>query len=453
MIQVNCIDTINDTLSHFIDRYAKKSIPIEVSFRELLPKLNNPDRFSHLIHPYPAKLLMHIPFFFLNNNIFSQPGDNVLDPFCGSGTVLLEANLADRNSFGADSNPLARLISRVKTNRYDEEKLYFIFENLYTKSISNDIFPQVVNLDYWFLPNIKSQLLQIYNAIMGIDEKDYKDFFLVCFSNCVRKVSLADPRVSVPVRIKIDHYPPNHPFRKKNKEILKALKELDVKEKFAEIFRENVKRIKNLNLIDSDKTSKIVSNDAKHLITPENSKYPGLCKKSIDLIITSPPYSGAQKYIRSSSLNLGWTGLANIIELRELDSSSIGRESYKTNEHKKFLPTDIPDADKILYKVFKINPLRAHIAGNYILEMKNALAESYKVLKKNGIFVIVAANNHVCKNEFHTQEYLQNILENMGAKVILRLVDDIKSYGLMTKRNKSANIITREWILVFQKMN
>jgi len=34
---------------------------------------------------------MHIPFFFLGNTILSSKGDLVADPFCGSGTVLLES--------------------------------------------------------------------------------------------------------------------------------------------------------------------------------------------------------------------------------------------------------------------------------------------------------------------------------------------------------------------------
>ena len=41
----------------------------------------------------------------------------VLDPFCGSGTVLLEAALRGHLAIGVDVNPLARLLSRVKTTR------------------------------------------------------------------------------------------------------------------------------------------------------------------------------------------------------------------------------------------------------------------------------------------------------------------------------------------------
>ena len=96
-------------------RYRNQHKPITVNFRRIVPALNSSDRFTHLIHPYPAKLLVHIPFFFLANDLLSKPGDTVLDPFCGSGTVLFEAQLANRLAYGADANPLARLIARVKT--------------------------------------------------------------------------------------------------------------------------------------------------------------------------------------------------------------------------------------------------------------------------------------------------------------------------------------------------
>ena len=114
----------NEKLSeYFIQKYSETKIPIPISFRDLFSKMNRSDRYTHLIHTYPAKLLVHIPYFFLNNTYFSKEGDTILDPFCGTGTVLLEANLAKRNAIGADANPLARLIASVKTRKLDETKL------------------------------------------------------------------------------------------------------------------------------------------------------------------------------------------------------------------------------------------------------------------------------------------------------------------------------------------
>ena len=83
--------------------------------------------------------------------------------------------------------------------------------------------------------------------------------------------------------------------------------------------------------------------------------------------------------------------------------------------------------------------------------MKVALDESCRVLKQNGYMVIVIGNNTVCGQSFDTQDYLTNYLVGKGMQLQYKLIDDIKSYGLMTKRNKTANTITREWILVFKK--
>lgn len=439
----------DNSVETLLDRYAKNQRPIDVNFRKLIPELNKADRATHLIHTYPAKLLMHIPHFFLNNEVFSQQGDYILDPFCGSGTVLLESILSGRNSYGADANPLARLIASVKVNKYDVAKLIYYSDILHNtiKKTSSRKLNEVVNIDYWFLPNIKRQLAGIYDQVSEIPEKKYRDFFLVCFSNCVKKVSLADPRVSVPVRLRTDQYIRGHPFRKVTRNYIKSLETLVVKEKFFEIIRTNIARVHSYNALDEYKTGgKVVSTDARKLDKIKTSK-----KKCVDMIITSPPYAGAQKYIRASSLNISWLDLTKGKDLKGIEKVNIGREDYLTKDYKQLQKTGIPRADNLLNKIYKINPLRSYIASNYLNEMSAAFQESVDVLKTGGYFVLVAANNQVCGNEFRTQDYLNQILQEKGLKVVLRLVDDIKSYGLMTKRNKSASIITREWVLVFRK--
>jgi hypothetical protein len=139
-------------LADLLTQYNKVRVPISVSFRKIVDWLPTPDRATHLIHPYPAKLLMHIPHFFLANSILSKPDDVILDPFCGTGTVLLESLFSGRNALGADSNPLARQISRVKTSRLSDRKLKIatknFLKNLPHKPIGTP--PDVVNLRKWF---------------------------------------------------------------------------------------------------------------------------------------------------------------------------------------------------------------------------------------------------------------------------------------------------------------
>nr|WP_315141945.1 DNA methyltransferase [uncultured Flavobacterium sp.] len=439
----------NLIFKEFLEIYSKDQQPIPVNFKEIVNDVKFQDRATHSIHIYPAKLLASIPYFFLNNSFFLKENEFVLDPFSGSGTVLLEANLAGKNSFGCDSNPLARLISKVKTSTYNIAVLKNIIESLKIEIQNitvdhNEKFPDVVNIDYWFLPHIKLQLHAILKTIKTISDEDYRDFFLLCFSNCVKKVSLADSRISVPVKAKLNRETKSvHPFFGESKLKLKNLEDLDVFEKFTDIVYDNIKRFENKEKISfTTQFTKIISEDARSL---------NLADDSVDLIISSPPYAGAQKYIRACSLNLGWTELSSKDNLRALDKMNIGRENYCKADYLTLKITGIKEADLLLQEIYTINPLRAHIAANYLLEMKQAIIEASRVLKKNKYMILIAANNQVCNREFKTQEYLGQMAENSGLKTMCRLVDDIKSYGLMTKRNKTASIITCEWVLILKK--
>jgi hypothetical protein len=67
----------------------------------------------HGFHTYPAR--MHPTTAARLVNGFAAPGGRVLDPFCGSGTVLVEALVAGRHAVGTDLNPLAVRLSACKT--------------------------------------------------------------------------------------------------------------------------------------------------------------------------------------------------------------------------------------------------------------------------------------------------------------------------------------------------
>ena len=186
-------------------------------------------------------------------------------------------------------------------------------------------------------------------------------------------------------------------------------------------------------------------------ITESTNSSKLLPNESVDMILTSPPYASAQKYIRSSSLSLYWLRMLNGMTLADLDSQNIGRENYNKSSVK-IQPTGIGDADEVIEKIFNQYPLRGRIVCNYLLEMQKALDESYRVLKKGRYMIIIIGNNNVCGHQFNTKHYIAEYLESKGMQLELQLIDDIKSYGLMTKRNKTADIITREWILVFKKL-
>jgi DNA modification methylase len=447
----------DSALEYLLKRYERTECAIPVDFRTLVPCLACPERATHLLHSYPAKLLVHIPFFFLDNTILSSKGDLVADPFCGSGTVLLESQLAGRVSIGADSNPLARLLTTVKTSPISASVLDAACDRLFTcipEKPRNDA-PDVVNLEHWFYPHVIHQLQCLHEAIETTRRRDVRDFFRVCFSNCVKRVSLADPRLSVPVRLRSGQYPEGHHLRDKTDAHLRHLERVNVFQVFKDVLTANRKRMASLEPIMMRlPPARVVSCDARHLCS--NGSFAEINGRRQDdscvqLVITSPPYPGAQKYIRSCSLSLGWLGLCRSDELLEDKRETIGREEFRQADYATFIPTGLPQADRILVNIHAINPVRAAIASTYLREMRQAIQEIWRVVKIGGYFVLVAANNQICGREFQTEQYLRLIAEQAGFRLILRLIDDIRSRGLMTKRNKTASVITREWVLVFLK--
>ena len=73
----------------------------------------NTKQHVHCFHTYPAMMIPQVA-----GRILDEYGKNphlLFDPYCGTGTSLVEANLRDINAIGTDINPLARLIAKVKT--------------------------------------------------------------------------------------------------------------------------------------------------------------------------------------------------------------------------------------------------------------------------------------------------------------------------------------------------
>ena len=265
-----------------------------VDFRQLVPWMNPAERATHYLHSYPAKLLAHIPAFFLQNRRLSKPGDTVLDPFCGSGTVILESVLHGRNGIGVDANPLARLLTAVKVSEVLPDDVASAAEKVVTRA--NRLrqrngaapLPTLVNLSYWFYPHVLAQVSCLREAIDLQSSGEIRDFLRVCLSGTLRHVSLANPRLSVPVRLRKDHYPKGHAFNEPLNARLRRLRRQDVIGVFGDVAKENVHKLRLMQSIRVPGTvGSVEGADARTMSS--------IAAESIDLIITSPPYAGAQK--------------------------------------------------------------------------------------------------------------------------------------------------------------
>ena len=430
------VDT-GQVLTRLMRTYAATQKPIPVSFRDLVPWIKMGERATHHIHTYPAKLLPQIAHFFLATTTLVGAEDTVLDPFGGTGTVALETILSGREALYADANPLARLIAATKTDLVEIPALEAAFDQVkdaYTVSRARAR-PNVVNLERWFDEPVIARLVRLRAAIMRLGDARIRSVMQVTFSAALRKASLADPRFSVPVRRKAKEVSGQAP---------------DVWRLFEQQYRANLQRIRNFDkLYQGANRAKLCGEDARALIDPVGGL--PIPDGSVGLVLTSPPYAGAQKYVRAASLSLGWLDIAGVGELRPLEDATIGREHFPKAQHDTVIETGIAAADVLLAEIRAINPARALIAATYLIEMRSALREAVRVLRPGGHFVLVIGDNTVCGRRFATSDYLETILHDLGLTTRLALIDDIKSRGLMTRRAATASVITTEQVIVLSK--
>lgn len=425
---------------------------IDVDFRQMISWLKGGDQLTHQIHPYPAKLLPQIAHFFCRASILQDPNGILLDPFSGSGTVALEASVAGIKPYVADANPFALMLTRVKTNAYNVEELRLYLDILRRTSARYRSAPsiEVVNSHIWYHKELKISLERILRAIREVEQQSIQEFFLVCFSVLARKLSLADPRVSVPVRQKTKVGLSNLA----NAAIQARFRWLDEVSPFDEFVKICCSNIDRVNLANtaavSRPTTVELGNDARNLKIMKNNLEISLPNASVGLMITSPPYGSAQKYVRASSLTLNWLGLAGPKDLSNLEQQSIGREHLSEKE--------LLSLEKIpkkyqsqLIRISQKNMLRAKLAATYMREMKSVVAELARVSISGGRNVIIIGNNRVCGEIIENDRFMQECFEANGMSTELVLRDSIRARGLMTTRNGAAPAIAHETILVFRK--
>ena len=453
-------------------QFKEKKEPIDFNFKKIVEKCFgklHSTNFTHFLHPYPGKIFTYIPTFILSIPDICPPRGKVLDPFCGSGTVLLESLINPvykRDALGIEINPLGRLIAKVKTTPLDVSKLDQIADNLLKKANQHtdakpNWIPKFKNINFWFSEKAINRLAKLLLLIEELEDDDFKDFFYVCFSSVVRKVSNADPFIPPPVKLRIQKYHNSPQKLAYLKKFIKNVEEADVIGLFENKIKVNSKRIESLCKIEEVREGKvkarIIWDDARCMkksklgrkarILRENAE--PLPSNSIDLILTSPPYLTAQKYLRTQKLEIFWLGLLSEEEFSHLNRDIIGSEKTLTNNE--FEKIGIESIDSIIKWASAISPQRATNLYKYFFDMKLALSEMYRVLKKDRYTAIVVGNNKVLGKYLETYRLLVDLAASVGFELEVVFRDEIRGRGMITKRHNTGGLIKEEFVLLLRK--
>jgi hypothetical protein len=307
----------------------------------------------------------------------------ILDPFCGSGTVLVEGLLRGYSTIGIDINPLAQLISRVKTTPLPLPKIEQYSQHILQSARRYRSHPSDEQLpSYWFRGGPRLALHRIRRAIDNIDSKPCRDFFLVCLSSIVRRCSLADPSIPPPVRMSAKRAMRAGKRYRAAFETASSLIAQETFARFTQAVTANTLRIAELNSVCAVGTSRVLDASASQT---------GLPPRSVDLVITSPPYCGAQKYVRSLSLELRLLGFSES-ELAEIDRRTLGTERLSRLK----CTTDLlPAAEALISTIYARNSQRASILRDYLSGLSACTNELRRVLRPEATAFVTFGTSHI----------------------------------------------------------
>ena len=412
-----------------LDQYEGQ--PIEVSFRQLVGPLPA-DELTHSIYPYPARLLRQIPRMLLGVAQLTRDVDYVLDPFCGSGTILLESQNRHIPSVGFEQNPIAALITRVKTTRVQITALEdMVRQTILTAKHTRKVFDRPTYLTKWYNEESLSVLgrLSIQQAALPVGPE--ADVVRLAIALLARELSFADRRISVPVR---------DPGR-----TVAQTSHADAWYVFNNIIAKVLDRVSKL-------TGNRASAECKFGDSRNAAMWHSLPENRSALLVTSPPYGAAQKYARSVSLEAGWLGYSSMTGTIEMERDSIGREHLSQPDQRRSIgEIKNKKIQNVLYAIKEQDKTRGKIYTNYFLDLEAVFDNVSESGSKVARVVMVSAQNSVGSMQVNTPEHIGDILQERGFSRKLALRDPIKGRTLLTARKTKGKPAPAEFIEVFER--
>jgi hypothetical protein len=422
-------------------------------------------RRFHYVHGYPGRIHPWIPMYLLGMDAMSCVPGPVIDPFSGTGTIPLESLINPvhpKSALAMEINPLAALITRVKTHpiRFQpvEELIARVQNEYYGEHSSDDAIENSRLVTFWYSGKAISQLSRLKTAIENCTDlgTGAQDFLRLAFYSVCRNSSRADPRIAPPVVLKKRNYSQSKESLRKVSAQLNRMKDPPVFSMFESAVKTNYNRLYALSAHEPFWTKGV---DAETLVGDcctilrdrfDAGEHAGFGNGSSDkahLFVTSPPYLTAQKYIRSSKLQLAWMGYSEE-QIREFDRHSIGTEYsvFRTEQVLPLLPTSV---SSLVERTAARSEERARSVQNYFEGMFRFFSAVHDSLANDGILVLITGDNSVCGESVATHTLLADCAESVGLRQVLTVANNIKNYSMMTCRNRTSGVIRTEYVTWF----
>jgi len=255
---------------------------------------------THPFHAYPARLHPEIARRLLAA-LAPRPGARVLDPFCGSGTVLVEALVAGHVAFGRDLSPFAIELAALKTARPSGAAVRNMVSAARLAAGRAEGHRRVGPIPAafvaergWFLPHTFYELVALSAEVAAAPEGFVRHALRMLLSSVLVKVSLQASDSDV---------------RRVQKRVLPG----EVLRLFAWKARELEMCLKQLRAaVPEGVSADLAVDDAQRLGT--------VAAGSVDVVVTSPPYANTYDYAAHHARRYAWLGL----DARAMQSQEIG---------------------------------------------------------------------------------------------------------------------------------
>ena len=351
------------------------------------------------IHPFPARMAPELARQYLES---VPKGGCVIDPMCGSGTVVRAAVEAGLRCVGTDIDPLAVLMAQAWVTPLDCKQIYSHAEELVRaamaltdSAVERPRDPETSRfISYWFAPKQKVEIARLA-TVLRQEHDPMRSTLAVALSRIIiskeMMASLArDTSHSRPHRVAC-----SNDFR--------------VYEGFLRSARQVAARLAP-NLMRGHAEIRLA--DARTLEDTE--------AESFDLALTSPPYLNAIDYLRGHRLALVWLGY-KLGPLREIRSASVGTERMMAEGDVSW------DISRFVAegKGSTIGVRHQGWIRRYAFDMDAVLRQLKRVIKPNGRVVLVLGNSFLRGATIDNARLIELLAERIGFRIRDRHVRDL----------------------------